>query len=119
MKKEISKPKANKQDFNTIVEIKGKQYPIKEGQTIKVDRIDQEENTDFNDIKVLFYKNENQEVFFGKPFLENIKVQATVKEEKKDKKVKVVHYKPKSGIRKTQGHRQRYSILKINTITAS
>ncbi len=102
--------------FNAILEIKGKQYPVKEGQVIKVDRIEQEEESEFSDVKVLFYKKNDDEIFFGRPFLDNVKVKAIVKGEFKDKKVKVVHYKPKSGIRKTKGHRQRYTFLKIDKV---
>ena len=105
--------------FDAILEIKGKQYPVKEGQIIRVDHIDQKEDSEFNDARVLFYKKGNDEVFFGKPFLDNVKIKATVKQELKDKKVKVVRYKPKSGIRKTRGHRQKYTFLKIDRVEYS
>ncbi len=101
--------------FTTIVEIKGKQYPTKAGDTILVDKINEENDKEFNDIKVLLHKS-NDDVLIGTPFLENVKVKAKVQETIRGKKVKVVHYKPKSGIRKTQGHKQSYTSLHIENI---
>lgn len=101
-----------------ILEIKGKQYPAEEGDTLRVDRINLEPGKPFADIKVLFYRRGDQ-IQVGKPFLENVKVTSKVENEYKDKKVKVVHYKPKKDIRSLQGHRQRYTYIKIERIEAA
>lgn len=98
-----------------ILEIKGKQYPAEEGDVLRVDRIDAEVGSPFNEIKVLFHR-EGDRVQVGKPYLENVKVVSKVEEEVRDKKVRVVHYKPKKDIRSLQGHRQRYTHLKIEKI---
>ena len=98
-----------------IATIKGKQYKLEEGKEVLVDRISQEEELD-SEIKILYLKNK-EETLIGTPYLEQVNVKATLGDEKKGKKVKVVHYKPKSGILKTRGSRRVFSTLKIEKIT--
>lgn len=98
-----------------ILEIKGKQYPAEEGKIIRVDHLGLEEGHSFSDIKVLLHKKEDK-VLVGKPYLENIRVSSKVEKNIKDKKVRVVHYKPKKDIRSLRGHRQQYTSIKIEKI---
>lgn len=100
-----------------IVEIKGKQYPAEEGDVLRVDLIDLPVGSNYDDIKVLYHRN-GDKVTVGKPYVENVKVTSKVEEEYRDKKVRVVHYKPKKDIHSLQGHRQRYTHLKIEKISA-
>ena len=99
----------------SIVEIKGKQYKVQPGKYIFVDKIEGENDQTFTEIKVLMYFN-GSEVKIGQPYLEDVKIIAKVLEQIKDDKVKVVHYKAKKKIRKTQGHRQKYTKLQIESI---
>ena len=103
----------------SIAEIKGKQYKLEPGEVITIDYLNQKKETEFNDIKVLLYKNDKNEVQIGNPYLDNIKVQAQVLDSFKGKKIKVVKFKRKKGYVRTHGHRQRYSNLKIVGIKVS
>ena len=53
----------------------------------------------------------------GKPFVKGAKVTATVGETVKGTKVQVVKMKRRKGYRRTQGHRQRYTLLKVEEIS--
>jgi large subunit ribosomal protein L21 len=101
----------------SIVEIKGKQYRVEPEQSVRVDHIDLEPGTVFNEIKVLFH-NDSGKVQIGQPYLDKIKVVAKVEKYVRGEKVKSIRYKPKSGYTKTHGHKQDYTVLKIEKISA-
>ncbi len=100
----------------SIVEIKGKQYKVEVGKVLSVDHIEKDAGSVFEDIKVLLHKNDSG-VRIGTPYLEDVKVLAKIKEQKKDPKVKVVHYKAKTNIRTVNGHRQQKTDLAIESIS--
>lgn len=54
----------------------------------------------------------------GKPYIEGASVKATVLAQGKEKKIVVGKFRPKSGYRRTRGHRQPYTLLKIEAINA-
>lgn len=104
--------------MSTIAVIKtgGKQYKVKEGQTLKVEKIngDQGEKVTFDTL--LIADSESGEITsLGTPSLGN-KVSAEIIETAKDDKVMVVKYKNKTRYKRTIGHRQPYTKVKINKI---
>lgn len=100
----------------SIVEIKGKQYRVEEGASVSVDRIDQEPGSSYDDIKVLMHHKKEGESKIGQPYLDDVKVTAKVVEEERAEKVTAVRYKPKAGYTKRRGHRQKYTVLSIESI---
>jgi len=99
-----------------LIEFKGKQYKAEKGALLKVDKIDAEPGTDINIDTVLLVSG--SEVKVGSPYLEGAKVSAKVESHGKDDKIVVFKYKPKKDYRRKQGHRQQYSIIKIEEISA-
>jgi large subunit ribosomal protein L21 len=59
-----------------------------------------------------------ESVSVGAPYVAGAKVSATVEEHGKDKKIVVFKYKPKKDYRRKRGHRQQYSVIKIENIEA-
>ncbi len=98
-----------------IIETGGKQYRVQEGDTLFVEKIDKEEGEKVDLTKVLLISKEG-DLIVGKPYIENAKVEATVLEHGKARKIVVFKYKPKKNYRKKQGHRQPYTKLKIEKI---
>lgn len=102
-----------------IVEISGKQYKVQEGDIVFVDRLENEEEGK----KVTFDKvlliSDGKKVTIGQDTVKNAKVEASVIGHGKGKKVIVYKYKAKKNYRKTQGHRQPYTKIQIEKITAS
>ena len=99
-----------------LVEFKGKQYKAEKGALLKVDRIDAEEGTAVNIDTVLLISGDSVKV--GAPYVTGAKVSAKVESHGKDGKIIVFKYKPKKDYRRKQGHRQEYSIIKIEDISA-
>ena len=98
-----------------VIETGGKQYKVAEGETIAVERLDAEANAQFTFENVLLV-NDNGAIVIGQPYVAGAKVTATVLEEKKDAKVRIVKFKPKTGYNRTRGHRQIYTMVKIEKI---
>jgi len=99
-----------------LVEFKGKQYKAEKGALLKVDLVDAEPGTAINIDTVLLVSGDTVKV--GTPYVSGAKVSATVESHGKDDKIIVFKYKPKKDYRRKQGHRQKYSIIKIGDISA-
>ncbi|MCL2265921.1 MAG: 50S ribosomal protein L21 [Treponema sp.] len=99
-----------------LVEFKGKQYKAEKGALIKVDKIDAKEGTAIHIDTVLLVSADSVKV--GAPYVSGAKVSAVVESHGKDDKIIVFKYKPKKDYRRKQGHRQEYSIIKIDDISA-
>ncbi|WP_311491941.1 50S ribosomal protein L21 [uncultured Anaerococcus sp.] len=99
-----------------IIKTGGKQYKVSEGDLVRVEKLAYEvgETVDFD--QVLLVAN-NGELKVGSPIVEGAKVSATVEDQNKDKKIVVYKYKPKKQYRKKHGHRQPYTLVKINSIS--
>ena len=99
-----------------IIKTGGKQYKVSEGELVRVEKLAYEvgETVDFD--QVLLVSNDG-ELKVGSPLVEGAKVSATVEDQNKDKKIVVFKYKPKKQYRKKHGHRQPYTLVKINSIS--
>jgi large subunit ribosomal protein L21 len=99
-----------------IVEDGGKQYKAIEGETIDVDHYQSEVGEQVDLEQVLLISDEG-EISVGTPYVTGASVQATVESHFKGPKIVVFKYKPRIRYRVKRGHRQRYTRLKIGTIT--
>ncbi len=100
-----------------LVEIQGKQYKAEEGRFIQVDKIDAEVGAKLEFTAVMMVSN-GDVVKFGAPYVGGAKITATLEDQIKGDKVRVFKFKRRKGYRRTQGHRQQYSIVRINSIEA-
>jgi large subunit ribosomal protein L21 len=97
-----------------VVEFNGKQYRAEKGAVLRVDRFDAVKGAMVSLDKVLLLSGDSVKV--GAPYIPGAAVQASVQDEIKGDKIVVFKYKPKKDYRRTQGHRQRYTILKVEDI---
>jgi large subunit ribosomal protein L21 len=97
-----------------VVEINGKQYRAEKGDVLKVDRYEAEKGASLSLDKVLLLSGDSVKV--GSPYVAGAVVKATVQEEIKGDKIIVFKYKPKKDYRRTKGHRQPYTLLKVEEI---
>jgi len=98
-----------------IIETGGKQYDVRVGDIIKVEKLEAnpEENVTFD--KVLLVSGGDAPKV-GAPYVSGATVTASVLTQGKEKKVIVYKYKAKKGYHKKKGHRQPYTSLKIEAI---
>ena len=100
-----------------IVEDGGKQYKAIEGSTIDLDHFSTEVGEQVDLDRVLLI-NDGKDVTIGTPYVSRAKVEATVVSQIKGPKIVVFKYKPKIRYRVKQGHRQRFTRLRIDSILA-
>ena len=100
-----------------IIKTGGKQYMVNEGDVLMVEKLDLESGAKVMFEEVLAVGN-NGELQFGSPVVAGAKVEATVVQNGKTKKVIVFKYKPKKDYRKKQGHRQPFTKVRIEKINA-
>ncbi|MBU2592563.1 50S ribosomal protein L21 [Patescibacteria group bacterium] len=101
-----------------IIDFKGTQIKIAEGDQVKVPKLDQKEGTELKIENVLLI-NHDGNVEVGIPVVKNALVTATVLEHFKGKKIRVATYKAKSRYRKVKGFRPQLSKIAINSISFS
>ncbi len=100
-----------------IIVTGGKQYRVAEGDVIFVEKLDVEAGDAVTFDQVLAVIDDNSSVF-GAPVVDGATVSASVVKNGKGKKIRVYKMKPKKGYQRTQGHRQPYTKVQINTINA-
>lgn len=96
-----------------IIETGGKQYKVKPGQKIRVEKLnaDQGSNLDFDKILLLA---DGENVKIGTPYVEKAAVEAKVLEQGKDETKIVFKYHSKTRYRKKKGHRQPFTEVEIH-----
>ncbi len=100
-----------------VIQTGGKQYLVKAGDVIRVEKIELENGQEAVFDKVLLTADENGEnVVFGKPYIDGVSIRATVEEQGRHAKVRVVKYKRKVRYKRTIGHRQAFTKVKISKV---
>lgn len=95
----------------------GKQYRIKEGDTLKLEKLTAEAGATVDFDKVLMV-GEGEAIKIGRPYLDACKVSATVVAHGRHKKVRIIKFRRRKHHMKQQGHRQDYTEVKITKIQA-
>jgi len=100
-----------------IVNIAGQQFKVTEGQELFVHQLEAAAGSSVSFDQVMMIEN-NGSVAVGTPVLSNAKVNATVIGNQKGDKVIVFKKKRRKGYQKKNGHRQSFTKIKIESITA-
>ncbi|SRR3989339_379784 len=101
-----------------VIRTGGKQYEVREGQELKIEKLEVEPGSEISLEVLLVADEEGKEVKLGKPLVDGASVSATIVEHGKAKKVSVVKYKPKVRYRRNVGHRQPFTKVKIGKIVS-
>ena len=101
-----------------IIRADGKQYRVAKGDIIRFDRMKSEPGDSFETSQVLAIAEEDNKLKIGSPVVEGAKVEGTVLEHGKDKKIIVFKRKRRKTYRRKYGHRQDLTLVKIDTISA-
>ena len=100
-----------------IVTIAGQQFKVEEGQKLFVHQLDAKEGDELSFEQVNLIENDG-ETNIGKPYIDKAKVSATLLNHQKGDKVIVFKKKRRKGYKVKNGHRQHFSNIKINGISA-
>ena len=100
-----------------IVRTGGKQYQVEAGDTLRVEKLQGEvgDTVELDDVLLVV---DGETVTIGQPVVEGAKVVAKVLEQGRHKKIIVFMKKRRQGYQVKKGHRQMYTALNIETISA-
>ena len=99
-----------------VIQTGGKQYKVKSGEILKIEKLpDSKSDTkiEFNDI--LAY-GDNKIIEIGSPTIQGAKVEANLIKNSKNRTVLIFKKRRRQNSRRKNGHRQEYSMIRINKI---
>ena len=99
-----------------VIKTGGKQYKVKSGEILKIEKLpDSKSDTkiEFNDI--LAY-GDNKVIEIGSPIIQGAKVEANLIKNSKNRTVLIFKKRRRQNSRRKNGHRQEYSMIRINKI---
>jgi large subunit ribosomal protein L21 len=100
-----------------VVEVGGKQFRVAPGDVIKVDTLAGDVGSEVEFASVLAVMNDSNELTVGSPLAE-ARVKGTISEHGRGDKVIVFKFKRKKQYKRTIGHRQNYTAVKVSEILA-
>ena len=99
-----------------IIQTGGKQYKVKSGEILKVEKL----STDKADTKIEFKEilayGDNKIIEIGSPIVQGAKVEANLIKNSKSRTVLIFKKRRRQNSRRKNGHRQQYSMIRINKI---
>jgi large subunit ribosomal protein L21 len=98
-----------------IIETGGKQQKAVPGETLQVERLPVEVGETVRLDRVMLVSRDGQ-VSLGRPYVDGASVTATVTAQDRDAKVLIFKKKKRKGYRRTKGHRQSYTSLRVEAI---
>lgn len=100
-----------------IIEAGGKQYRVSEGDVIAVEKLaaNPGESVTFGQVLLLA---DGDKVTVGQPYVDGAKATGKVLAQGKAKKIRVFRYKAKKNMRKRFGHRQPFTQVRVEAISA-
>lgn len=107
----------SEEDMYAIIRTGGKQYQVAPGARVRVEKLAGEIGETVELTEVLLVAD-GDKVTVGQPVVAGAKVTARIVEQDKDKKVLVFKKKRRKGYQRMQGHRQAFTGLEVQQISA-
>ena len=99
-----------------VIQTGGKQYKVKSGEILKIEKLpDSKDNTKIEFKEILAY-GDNKKIEIGSPIVQGAKVEANLIKNSKNRTVLIFKKRRRQNSRRKNGHRQEYSMIRINKI---
>jgi len=98
-----------------VIQSGGKQHRVKEGEVLRLEKLEQATGASYEFDKVLMVAN-GEDIKIGAPYVEGFKVLAEIVAHGRGKKVSIIKFRRRKHHMKRQGHRQWYTEVKITSI---
>ena len=99
-----------------IIQTGGKQYKVKSGEILKIEKLpDSKPDTKIEFKEILAY-GDNKIIEIGTPIVQGAKVEANLIKNSKNRTVLIFKKRRRQNSRRKNGHRQQYSLIRINKI---
>ena len=99
-----------------VIQSGGKQYKVRSGEILKIEKLpDSKENSKIEFKEILAY-GDNKLIEIGAPTVQGAKVEADLLKNSKNRTVLIFKKRRRQNSRRKNGHRQQYSMIRINKI---
>ena len=99
-----------------VIQTGGKQYKVKSGEILKIEKLpDSKPDTKIEFKEILAY-GDNKVIEVGTPIVQGAKVEANLIKNSKNRTVLIFKKRRRQNSRRKNGHRQEYSMIRINKI---
>ena len=99
-----------------VIQTGGKQYKVKAGEILKIEKLEESKpNTKIEFKEILAYGNDKN-IEVGSPVVKGAKVEANLIKNAKNRTILIFKKRRRQNSRRKNGHRQQYSLIRINKI---
>ena len=99
-----------------IIQTGGKQYKVKAGEILKIERLEDSKAETKVEFKEILAYGDDKTIEVGSPIVVGAKVEADLVENGKNRTILIFKKRRRQNSRRKNGHRQQYSLIRINKI---
>ena len=99
-----------------VIQTGGKQYKVKSGEILKIEKLPNLKTASKIEFKEILAYGDNKKIEIGAPTIEGAKVEANLIKNSKNRTILIFKKRRRQNSRRKNGHRQQYSMIKINKI---
>ena len=99
-----------------IIKTGGKQYKVKSGEILKIEKIPGTNDNSKIEFKEILAYGDEKVIEVGSPIVEGAKVEANLIKNSKNRTILIFKKRRRQNSRRKNGHRQEYSMIRINKI---
>ena len=99
-----------------VIQTGGKQYKVKSGEILKIEKLADPKPEKKLEFKEILAYGDEKVIEIGAPTVEGAKVEANILKNSKNRTILIFKKRRRQNSRRKNGHRQQYSMIKINKI---
>ena len=99
-----------------VIQTGGKQYKVKASEILKIEKLENSKPESKIEFKEILAYGDDKKIEVGAPFVDGAKVEAKLIKNGKNRTVLIFKKRRRKNSRRKNGHRQQYSLIKINKI---
>ena len=99
-----------------VIQTGGKQYKVKTGEIIKIERLENSKPESKIEFKEILAYGDEKNLELGMPIISGAKVEADLLKNGKNRTVLIFKKRRRKNSRRKNGHRQQFSLIRINKI---
>jgi len=99
-----------------VIQTGGKQYKVKSGEILKIEKLPNSKSDTKVEFKEILAYGDDKVIEVGAPILQGAKVEANLIKNSKNRTVLIFKKRRRQNSRRKNGHRQQYSMIRINKI---
>jgi large subunit ribosomal protein L21 len=99
-----------------IIQTGGKQYKVKAGEILKIERLEDSKPETKVEFKEILAYGDDKNIEIGMPIINGAKVEADIIENGKNRTILIFKKRRRQNSRRKNGHRQQYSLIRIKKI---